>query len=298
MAQLLVLTPAPDDPSYASQWPMVLERLKEALQPVGFQVAASPWTDYVTSVEGLEPYDLILPLLVWGYYTDYEAWQAALDLWAAKGLPVANPAKTLKWNSDKAYLKGLAEAGVPMAKTLFVDRVTHHDLAEAFDRLGTDTVIVKPTISAGAWRTLRLQRCDDLNAALSDAPRGAAMIQAYLPSIETEGETSLLFFGGALSHVVNKRPGSEGEFRIQSQYGGRYQALPQAPKGALALAEQVLGQFDDDLLYARIDMTRTAEGDWVLMEAELVEPDFYLSADPAAGARFAAAVQARISRRS
>ena len=30
MAQLLVLTPAPDDPSYASQWPMVLERLKEA----------------------------------------------------------------------------------------------------------------------------------------------------------------------------------------------------------------------------------------------------------------------------
>lgn len=298
MAQLLVLTPAPDDPSYASQWPMVLERLKEALQPEGFQVTASPWTDHVTSVEGLKSYDLILPLLVWGYYSRYDQWQAALDLWAAHGLPVANPATTLKWNSDKAYLKGLAESGVPMARTLFVDQVTHGDLVEAFGRLDTETLIVKPTISAGAWRTLRLQRGDDLNAALADAPHGAAMIQAYLPSIETEGETSLLFFGGALSHVVNKRPGSEGEFRIQSQYGGRYQALQQAPAGALALAEQVLGQFDDDLLYARIDMTQTADGNWVLMEAELVEPDFYLSADPQAGARFAAAVQARINRRN
>ena len=44
------------------------------------------------------------------------------------------------------------------------------------------------------------------------------MIQPYLPSIETEGETSLLFFGGRFSHAVNKRP-VPGEFRIQVQFG-------------------------------------------------------------------------------
>ncbi|WP_292052692.1 MULTISPECIES: ATP-grasp domain-containing protein [unclassified Brevundimonas] len=294
MAKIVVLTPSPSDPSYSSQWPVVMDRLKGALEPAGFDVSTSPWTDHVTSVEGLRDYDLILPLLTWGYYTDYADWCRACDLWEAEGLPVANPARTLRWNSDKAYLKGLRDAGIPMAATLFVDQANEQNVAEAFDALGTDVLIVKPTISAGAWRTLRIQRGDDLAAAMRDAPQGAAMIQAYLPSIETAGETSLLFFGGALSHVVNKRPGAEGEFRIQVQYGGRYQALPQPPQGALALAEQVLAQFDDDLLYARIDMTQTDDGQWVLMEAELVEPDFYLASDPKAGARFAAAVKARI----
>lgn len=294
MAKIVVLTPSPSDPSYASQWPTVLARLKEALTPAGFDVSTTPWTDHVQSVEGLREFDLILPLLTWGYYTDYADWCRACDLWEAEGLPVANSARTLRWNSDKAYLKGLREAGIAMAATLFVDQATEQNVDEAFDTLGTDILIVKPTISAGAWRTLRVQRGDDLATAMRNAPQGPAMIQAYLPSIETAGETSLLFFGGALSHVVNKLPGAEGEFRIQVQYGGRYQLLPEPPHGALELAGQVLAQFDDDLLYARIDTTQTENGDWVLMEAELVEPDFYLASDPEAGARFAAAVKARL----
>lgn len=294
MFRILVLTPSPSDPSYASQWPQVLERIKAALEPAGLQVFTSAWTDHVRAVEGLRGYDLILPILTWGYYTDYADWLAACDLWEAHDLPIANAPATLRWNSDKTYLKGLRDAGIPMAPTLFVEHVDEIALAAAFDQLGSDTLIVKPTVSAGAWRTLRISRDDDLKAAFENAPLGAAMIQTYLQSIETAGETSLLFFGGQLSHAVNKRPGTEGEFRIQVQYGGRYELLDEPPQEALALARQVLGQFDDDLLYARIDMTRTDSGNWVLMEAELIEPDFYLACDPDAGARFAAAVKARI----
>ena len=47
---------------------------------------------------------------------------------------------------------------------------------------------------------------------------------SYLPSIETQGETSLLYFGGRLSHAVNKRP-LRGEFRIQEEFGGQYTLL-------------------------------------------------------------------------
>ena len=119
------------------------------------------------------------------------------------------------------------------------------------------------------------------------------MIQPYLPSIETEGETSLLFFGGRLSHVVNKRPVS-GEFRIQVQFGGQYVALPEPPAGALALAEKTLAAIDEDLLYARIDMAQGPDGGWLLMEAELIEPDFYLGSAPEGGRRFAEAVKARL----
>ena len=75
-----------------------------------------------------------------------------------------------------------------------------------------------------------------------------------------------------------------------------YQALKAAPQGALDLAERTLAAIDEDLLYARIDMTKDDDGDWVLMEAELIEPDFYLAAAPEAGARFGQAVRARLER--
>jgi hypothetical protein len=41
-------------------------------------------------------------------------------------------------------------------------------------------------------------------------------------------------------------------------------------------------------------MARDAEGGWLLMEAELIEPDFYLAHDPAGGAGFARAMRERL----
>ena len=67
------------------------------------------------------------------------------------------------------------------------------------------------------------------------------------------------------------------------------------PAGALALAEQVLAAIDAPLLYARIDVVPDAEGRWLLMEAELIEPDFYLGSDPAQGAGFARALRAALN---
>jgi len=293
MSQIAILTPNPADPSYAGQWPQVLAALQQALEAAGLQVTPTPWTDHITDASGLKSFDLILPVIVWGYHRDHELWLKACALWKREGLPLANSAETLMWNSDKAYLQGLIDLGLPMAATRFVERVTARDIDMAFDDLASDVLIIKPTISAGAYRTLRLDRNTDWASKLAKAPEGAAMIQSYLPTIETEGETSLLFFGGELSHVVNKRP-LTGEFRIQVQFGGQYQALDHAPPEALALAQQVLKAFDDELLYARIDLTRDETGRWVLMEAELIEPDFYLSAAPEAGARFAQAVKAKL----
>src|SRR3546814_16552224 len=105
------------------------------------------------------------------------------------------------------------------------------------------------------------------------------MIQPYLPSIETEGETSLLFFGGRLSHVVNKRPVA-GDFRIQVQFGRLYTALPTPPPGALALAEPPQAAIDAPLLYASIDMVPDPAGRLLLMEAALIDPDFNLTHKP------------------
>jgi hypothetical protein len=289
MTEIAVLTPDPSDPSYAGQWPGVLERLGEALAAAGLTAVPTPWTDHVDDASGLTRFPLVLPLIAWGYHRDHSRWMQACATWAAAGVRMLNPPSVLGWNSDKSYLGRLAEQGVAIPDTVWVDGVTLADVDAAFDRFGVEQIVLKPRVSGGAWKTLRLTRGERMGG----APEGPAMIQPYLPTIETEGETSLLFFGGALSHVVEKRP-VPGEFRVQVQYGGGYVALPEPPAGALALAEQTLAAIGEDLLYARIDMARGPDGGWLLMEAELIEPDFYLATAPEGGTRFAAAVRARL----
>ena len=289
MTEIAVLTPDAADPSYAGQWPGVLERLGEALATGGLTTVPTPWTDHIDSADGLTGFPLVLPLIAWGYHRDHGRWMQACTTWEAAGVRMLNPPSVLGWNSDKSYLGRLAEQGVAIPDTVWVDSPTQGDVDAAFDRFGTDRIVVKPRVSGGAYKTLRLARGERMEG----APEGPAMIQPYLPTIETEGETSLLFFGGKLSHVVEKRPVA-GEFRVQVQYGGGYVALPEPPAGALALAERTLAAIDEDLLYARIDMARDADGGWLLMEAELIEPDFYLASAPEGGRRFAEAVRARL----
>lgn len=290
MIRIAVLTPDPADASFAGLWPTVLQRLQDALTNAGVSAVPTPWTAHVDDCDALQGFPLVLPLLAWGYHYDHARWRQACRTWEAAGLPLANPASVLAWNSDKRYLERLAQRGLAIPPTTWTDRVTQRQIEDAFDATGAAQLIVKPTVSGGAWQTLRLGRGDPLDGSPDALPAGAAMIQPYLPTIETEGETSLLFFGGRLSHVVNKRPVA-GEFRIQVQYGGVYTALADAPAGALALAEQTLAAIDEPLLYARIDTVPDADGRWRLMEAELIEPDFYLGADPQQGAGFGRAVR-------
>lgn len=289
MTEIAVLTPDAADPSYAGQWPGVLERLAEALATAGLTAVPIAWTDHIKDASGLMRFPLVLPVIAWGYHRDHDRWMQACATWEAAGVRMLNPPSVLGWNSDKSYLGRLADQGIALPDTVWIDGPTQADADAAFDRFGVERIVVKPRVSGGAHKTLRLSRGE----AMVGAPEGPAMIQPYLPSIETEGETSLLFFGGRLSHVVNKRP-VPGEFRVQVQYGGGYVALPEPPAAALALAERTLKAIGEDLLYARIDMAPDAEGGWLLMEAELIEPDFYLASVQEGGKRFAEAVRARL----
>ncbi len=270
----------------------MLARLQGALAGAGIVATPTPWTAHVDDAGGLRRHARVLPLLAWGYHHNHARWLRACATWGREAVAMCNPARVLAWNSDKRYLLELAARGVAVPPTMAIERVTRERLDAAFDATGAEELIVKPAVSGGAWKTRRVRRgdaIDDLVAA--DAAATTMLIQPYLPTIESEGETSLLFFGGRLSHVVNKRPPS-GEFRVQEEFGGLYTLLEQPPDGALALAERTLAAIDAPLLYARVDLVPDAEGRWLLMEAELIEPDFYLGVDPARGAGFARALLA------
>jgi hypothetical protein len=230
-----------------------------------------------------------MPLLVWGYHRAGEQWHRSVDAWAATGVALRNPASVLHWNADKRYLGRLAERGAPVVPTRYVERLSEAALAQAAEAFGTGRLIAKPQVSASAWRTIRWSP----GAPLDGGPTGPAMIQPFLASIATEGELSLIYFGGAFSHAIRKRP-QPGDFRVQPEYEGII--TPHAPAAdEIACAEAILAAIDEDLLYARIDLIRGLDGSPMLMEIELVEPDLYLEYGERAGVRFVEAIRRALS---
>jgi hypothetical protein len=122
-----------------------------------------------------------------------------------------------------------------------------------------------------------------------------AMIQPFLPAIQSEGEYSYIFVGGTFSHALVKRA-VPGEYRIQSLYGGIEVPLDPAPADRAA-AEAVMAMlpFAQPPLYARIDMVRLPDGKLAVIEAELIEPYLYPLQGPEFGAMLAEAVLRQMS---
>ena len=280
MPTIAILTPDPGDLHFESRWAEVVEANAAPLRAAGFDVAQRVWTD----AGDLGGFDLVLPLLAWGYPRAHDLWVETVRRWEGEGVRLQNPPSVLIWNSDKTYLGRLAASGVATVPTLFADRIDADMLEGAASRFGTDRLVAKPQISAGAWQTIRWSPGDPLRG----GPDGPAMVQPYLAAIETAGEVSLVYFGGRFSHAIAKRP-QPGDFRVQPEYDGII--TPHRPSAdERALAEAVLAAIDEPLLYARIDLVPGPQGPLVI-EIELIEPDLYLGFDPAGGAAFAAAAR-------
>jgi glutathione synthase/RimK-type ligase-like ATP-grasp enzyme len=276
-----ILTPDPGGILGGTRWPPVLARLAAPLEAAGMRVESRGWT-----VAGdLTGFDLVLPLLAWGYHREGD-WPGQVLRWQSEGVRLRNPPEVLRWNADKSYLARFAAAGAPVVPTLFVERLDEAALEEAAARFGTDALIAKPRVSASAFQTIRWSP----GTKLAGGPDRAAILQPFLPDIEAGGELSLIYLGGAFSHAIRKRP-QPGDFRVQPEYDGiitPHDPLPEEHEAA----EAALRAADADLLYARVDLVRDLEGAPVLMEIELVEPDLYLEYHPAAPAAFARAVAA------
>jgi hypothetical protein len=278
--RIAILTPDPADEGYLTRWREVLAEHEKPLRCAGLQIEGRSWVDS----RDFEAFDLVLGLLAWGYHRAGARWREAVADWEARGVRLQNPGSVLRWNADKLYLGRLAERGAPVVPTRYVDRLTEAVLHEAAAAFGTERLIAKPQVSASAWQTIRWSP----GGPLDDGPTGPAMIQPFLPAIQSEGEISLIYAGGAFSHAISKRPVA-GDFRVQPEYGALIEPYAPAPDERDA-ADSILASVEEELLYARVDLVRGLDGGPVLMELELVEPDLYLERDPGGGRVFADAV--------
>jgi glutathione synthase/RimK-type ligase-like ATP-grasp enzyme len=272
--RLALLVPAPD---YPEPWAWTFDVEAAALQAAGCTVDALPWT----SVGDVSAYDLVLPLVAWGYHVDYTRWLALLDRAEAERWPMINPPPLLRWNGDKAYLAELADEGVPTVPTLAVEACCDADLDEARRRFATEWLVIKPPVSASASGTHRIGPNDELPA---DSRGKPMIVQPLIEEIARTGEFSLMLFDGEFSHCVVKRPRS-GDFRVQEHLGGV--TLPSAPPpSAEALARQALAAAPAKATYARVDIVPDDDGKLRIMELELIEPALFLNHAPDAGAAF------------
>ncbi|WP_435186104.1 ATP-grasp domain-containing protein [Halobellus sp. EA9] len=243
-------------------------------------------------------YDAVVIRSIWDYYRHPEAFAAWIDRLDAASSAVWNPPATLRWNGHKRYLRDLAERGIPVLETEYVERGTDVALADVFEARGWEKAVVKPAVSAGAFETKRIPK-GDVDAEqdwLSDLlARRDVLIQRYAPEI-TAGELSLIYFDGEYSHAVRKRPG-DGDFRVQSEHGGRVAAA--SPRAGIKaqgrrVVEAVTAELDGERpLYARVDGIER-DRTFRLIEVELVEPELFFQADPDAAGRLADALVGRL----
>ena len=277
-----ILVPTPD---YPEEWDWAYEVEAAVLLRAGFSVEARPWND----AGDLAGFDLVMPLVAWGYHLDPPRWHALLDRLERQKLPVLNPVLLLRWNSDKRYLAELGAKGIATIPTQLVGALDEAALAEARAQYG-DELVIKPPISAAADGTHRLSAGD----LLPDSARGRAMmIQPFLRSVAEEGEYSILLFGGRFSHAIVKRP-KVGDYRVQPHLGGTEEPC-EPPEGAVELAHAALAAAPAEAAYARVDMVRDNEGKLAIIELELIEPSLWLQHAPDGGASFASALRAALA---
>jgi glutathione synthase/RimK-type ligase-like ATP-grasp enzyme len=225
----------------------------------------------------------------WDYHLKPEKflrWIAGLE---AAGVPVFNSAPLLRWNANKTYLKDLHDRGISIVPTLWTERGAPADLRKQLEHLGWHKAVIKPRISATAYRTqlVSAEQAASAQPLFDELRNGAGvMVQKFMDSIVREGEWSLLFFGGEFSHAVLKAPAA-GDFRVQNDFGGTSR-LSDPPARVLESAARIVHCVDPSV-YARVDGV-VEEGQFLLMELELIEPALFLELQSDAASRFSAAI--------
>ncbi|MEU8269323.1 hypothetical protein AB0B89_19445 [Sphaerisporangium sp. NPDC049002] len=259
------------------------EVLLAAWKQAGVDGAAVRWDDPDADWAA---FDAAVVRSTWNYI---DRRQEFVD-WAHKtesATRLLNPAAVLERNTDKTYLRDLERLGIPIVPTHWVGADDEADLP------AWDDYVVKPAVSAGARDTIRTAGVDEAAAHAGRIVAGGkvAMVQPYLDMVESEGETSLIFFGGRFSHAIRRNAMlANGTEAPRANHVGADLRDP-APD-QLDLAGRVLGSIPEDILYARVDLVRLPDGSPALIELELTEPYFYLAYAPGAATRFTTALRA------
>ncbi|NKE63952.1 hypothetical protein FXN61_47570 [Lentzea sp. PSKA42] len=256
--------------------------LVEALQRDGVDVAWEPWGGEVDA-------DLVVLRVTWDYPERLDEFLAWCD-----GVPaLANPMPVVRWNTDKSYMVELAARGVAVVPTAVVEPGDSPVWPDG-------EFVVKPAIGAGSRGAGRFTDHAEARAHL-DALGVRALVQPYQSSVDTNGETALVFFAGEYSHSFHKGPmlaqglaESESGLYVEEKLRGIEPSSRQVEfaNQVLDVTAELLSLRRTDFLYARVDVVDGPDGEPLLLELELTEPSLgFKYAGEDAASRLSAAIR-------
>ena len=255
--------------------------LARVLQDAGGHPVAVDWRDRDIDWSS---FDIAVARSTWDYHHHPDEFSRWIDA-VAEATCLVNPAPIMQWNRNKRYLIELTGRGIPVLPFTAVmpgEPIPFRQL----DQFDGDEIVIKPWVGASAWQIVRTKQSELGHVVTPELRRDGFMIQQYAPEI-ADGEYSVVFFDGRFSHAVLKKPRT-GDFRTQPELGAT-QSLVVPTATILSGAEAVLKVLPQRPHYARIDGILQS-GRFVLMEAELIEPELYFHIAPNAAAEMAALI--------
>jgi glutathione synthase/RimK-type ligase-like ATP-grasp enzyme len=259
--------------------------LRAALSQRGVAATAEVWNNPAVDWAS---YDLVVVRGTWDYFGRLDEFLAWIDQ-VGTASRLVNPAPVLRWNTDKRYLTDLAAASVPIVPTAWV-------LPGAAWSPPEGEFVVKPSVSAGGFETARY-RPGEVGSARRHVERlheagYVAMVQPYVPSVDRDGESALIYLGGRFSHAINKAALLKAGRGVVDELWSDQRITPSEPsaaerriaEAALAAVQEVTGAA---VSYARVDLLPDPELGPAVIELELIEPALFLDRAAGAADRFA-----------
>jgi glutathione synthase/RimK-type ligase-like ATP-grasp enzyme len=267
--------------------------LCEELEKEGLRVSLENWEDFEVETSTAPN---VLFRSTWGYSQKIQEFKSLLKSLSRSSLSVWNPLSVIRWNLHKKYLLELSKASLPVIPSRILSRNDLGSLAEIARREEWQAVVIKPLISASGIGCYRLAANADWHKIILEILQSSSdpefLVQEFVPTIQSAGEISLIYIDGQFSHSVLKTA-KEGEFRVQSEWGGQVQSGP-TPSKAIETAHKFMNYLKEEVLYARVDLVKTSDGAYLLMELELIEPELFLTHEPKAARQIAASLSKQI----
>jgi glutathione synthase/RimK-type ligase-like ATP-grasp enzyme len=238
----------------------------------GLDITGVVWNDKNIDWKDFEVVIIKSP---WDYHENLAAFTTWLNMLSSLGIKVLNPVDIIKWNSDKHYLETIANNGLAVIQSGFLEKGSSFS-DQYFELFHTDKLVVKPCVSAGAKNTLIIDKAQYAEQSLMVnklLQEEAFLVQPFLEEIKG-GEWSFIFFNGVYSHSALKTP-KQGDFRVQHYHGGSI-SYPAANPLHIEQASQYVAMLPGQILYARVDGV-VRNGAFELMELEVIDPYLFFN---------------------
>lgn len=262
--------------------------LMEALKELGYSVARKSWDDQLFDWNKTR---YIIFRTTWDYFDRFDEFSIWLEN-VQQATHLINPKELILWNIDKHYLGDLEKKGIPIPPTQFIEKGTIGSLADHISKKRWKKFILKPAISGAARHTYLFSKdsVNEIEEVFQELIHNEAMmLQEFQENIYSKGEIALMIFGGKFSHAVLKKA-KQGDFRVQDDFGGTlHDYIPKEEE--IAIAEACIQACPITPLYARVDIMWNNNGDPVVGELEMIEPELWFRRDTKSASRLANAIK-------